>query len=154
MLKELMTRISNQTGVEFVQASEEKIAKLESLNLPEDFINYFLSYNGKREFDLGDLRVYSIDDVLMENYEWVPGRDVSKCGYIVFAANLGGDVYCFDLSKEGIEYTLDNTPIVMFDHEEDFEIMSKQQVSEYAEKIADNLVMFLQDQLKKRENNL
>ncbi|OUQ85353.1 hypothetical protein B5G50_27155 [Brevibacillus brevis] len=71
-----------------------------------------------------------------------------------FSANLGGDVYCFDLSKEGIEYTLDNTPIVMFDHEEDFEIMSKQQVSGYAEKIADNLVMFLQDQLKKGENNL
>lgn len=50
-----------------------------------------------------------------------------------------------------IEYTLDNTPIVKFDHEEDYEIMSKQQVSEYAEKIADNLVMFLQNELKERD---
>ncbi|NRS49727.1 SMI1/KNR4 family protein [Brevibacillus sp. HB2.2] len=151
MLKDLMTTISHITGVEFVQASKEEIAKLESLNLPEDFTNYFSQYNATRVFDLGDLRIWSIADVLIENYELVPGRDVFKYKYIVFASNSLGDAYCFDLSKEGIEYTLDNTPIVKLDHEEDYEIMNKQQVSEYAEKIADNLVMFLQNELKESD---
>ncbi|TKI57396.1 SMI1/KNR4 family protein [Brevibacillus antibioticus] len=151
MLKELMIKISKITGMQFVQASKEEIEKLESLNLPEDFSNYFLSYNGTKKFNLGDLRLCSIANVLVENNELVPGRDVSKYGYIVFASNSLGDAYCFDLSKEGIEYTLANTPIVMFDHEEDYEIMNKQQVSEYAEKIADNLVKFLQEELKERD---
>ncbi|MGG4444918.1 SMI1/KNR4 family protein [Brevibacillus porteri] len=139
MLQQLMDKIAEIAEIEFKPPSEAELTMLKSLNLPEEYYDHFAHFNASDDIEIGDTRIWSIPSIISESFELVPGRELLKHGLIVFASNYSGDAYCFDTTK-----SLESTPILLFDHEESYDGLTRDQAIKSGKVFAENLLEFLQ----------
>src|SRR5215472_5580123 len=61
-----------------------------------------------------DQRIWSVQNAITENRDYVPGTELFPLGYVVFASNRFGDAYCIDTVHVGESGDL---PVVLFPHD-------------------------------------
>ena len=131
--------LSAATGIQFQRASEDDISRLTCLGIPSEVLKYYVRYVPANTVEYR-IRLWSVDELIEENTELLPGCCTSKYGYIVFASTLNGDAYCFDLNK----CDSDNDPqIVLISHETIFEDTVRIEIAQCAIPVAQNLWEFL-----------
>jgi hypothetical protein len=85
-------------------------------------------------------RIWSVQNALRENRDYVPGAELFPLGYVVFASNMFGDAYCIDTVHVGQSGDL---PVVLFPHDVIEEGASLEDVEQYRLPVAVNLEDFL-----------
>jgi hypothetical protein len=87
-----------------------------------------------------DQRLWSVQNAIAENRDYVPGADLFPLGYVVFASNKFGDAYCIDMIHVGSsgEYS-----VVLFPHDVIGDSSSLEDVERYRQTVATNLEDFL-----------
>jgi hypothetical protein len=133
---ELAEKISKLTGTAFRPATHDDLSKLIELHLPQPIIDFYASYAPIRCAE-GQVRLWPIADLLVENSSAVPGAFLAPHGYIVFASTYCGDAYCFDINAS------DEPCIVLISHEVVSEEISAEEARRLAKPIARNLREFL-----------
>jgi hypothetical protein len=138
--KPLVDEISQQTGTAFRPASPGRLAKLRELKCPEAAVRFYGEYE-PADYAEGQVRLWPIDDIVVENTQGVPGICVHPHGYLVFASTLCGDAYCFNSNK----LDADGEPeIILVSHEAVEEGASAVDVNRVVKPVASSLVSFLQ----------
>jgi len=128
------------TGIEFQPASEYDLHRLTSLGIPAKVLEFYASHAPARSLE-HRIRLWSVDDVIEENTELMPGCYASQFGYFVFASTLSGDAFCFDTSvcdSDG------NARIVLICHENVSEDTSADEITRLARPIAQDISAFLE----------
>ncbi|HXB67368.1 MAG TPA: SMI1/KNR4 family protein [Candidatus Acidoferrales bacterium] len=85
-------------------------------------------------------RIWSVQNAIRENRDYVPGTELFPLGYVVFASNMFGDAYCIDTVHVGQSGEL---PVVLFPHDVIEEGASQEDVERYRLPVAANLEDFL-----------
>lgn len=93
----------------FDPADEEDLRSLTQLGMPESVIEFYKEHAPIDSLDIGDMRIWSIPQLLEENQNYSPGAEVHELGYVIIAANRAGDLYCLDLGPSGE----DDPPVVI-----------------------------------------
>jgi hypothetical protein len=139
--------LSAQADVNLRPASPVDIESLESLGFPDAAISFFKNYEPNACAEIADVRLWTIAEAVEENRCYVPGADVAPKGFLVFASNIFGDAYCFDVRGAA---TRQDPPVVLLTHEEVFEGRTAEDIGRYARPIAANFAEFLQKFVQER----
>jgi len=138
--EKLVDRIAQQTGTPFGPASLSSLAELRALDFPEAVIEFYEQYEPLRCAQ-GQIRLWPIDDIVVENRQGVPGICVHPHGYAVFATTMCGDAYCVNSNK----LDMDGEPtIVLISHEAVSEDSTPEEVKRLAKPVASSLRIFLE----------
>lgn len=81
----------------------EEIDELSELNMPDYFIDFYSEYVPIFCTFIGSIKLIPPDDLVEENTNCVPGADVYKTGFTVFASTEEGNAYCFDMNSKNEE---------------------------------------------------
>jgi hypothetical protein len=138
----LLDEIKQKSRVEFRPATAGKMDKLRALGLPEDALTFYRDSEPARTAEIAKVRLRTIEDIVDENRDYVPGAYTQPCGYVVFATTIYGDVFCFD-----IRALSDRTaPIVLIAHdlEPESEEMKREDLTKLAKPVAASFAEFLQ----------
>jgi hypothetical protein len=84
--------------------------------------------------------MWSVQNCIEENRDYVPGTELFPLGYVVFASNRFGDAYCLDTVHVGQS---GDSPVVLFPHDVIEEGASLEDVEPYRLAVAANLEDFL-----------
>jgi len=125
---EFITRVQLRPG------SPEEVQKLRNLGMPEEACAFFRNFEPSRCAEIAKVRLYAVDDVLVENPDAVPDCDVPPLGYVVFATTDRGDAYCFDT---GTEQNGGPSKVVLISHELNWEGKTREEVLRLAKLVAD-----------------
>jgi hypothetical protein len=87
-----------------------------------------------------DQRIWSVQNAVAENKDYVPGAYLFPLGYVVFASNKFGDAYCLDTVHPDAS---GEHPVVLFPHDVIEEESSLQDVELYRLIVAKNLEDFV-----------
>jgi SMI1 / KNR4 family (SUKH-1) len=138
--REIIQRLSAQTGVDFGPASAADVEALAGLGVPESILTFYRSYE-PRECAEDQIRLWPIAHIIEENSNFIPGCYTAPHGYIVFATTHTGDAYCFDLKSQ----TKSGTPsIVLIPHDVIDETTPVERMKHLAKLIAPDLHEFLE----------
>ena len=85
-------------------------------------------------------RIWSVQNAITENRDYVPGAHLFPLGYVVFASNMFGDAHCIDTLHVNDSGDL---PVVLFPHDMIEEGASREDVEQYRLVVATNLEDFL-----------
>ena len=121
-------------------AHDLELAKSEAL--PQILIDFYRArapdaVSGVIELDQ---RIWSVENTVAENKDYVPGAYLFPLGYVVFASNRFGDAYCLDTIHPQIS---GDYPVVLFPHDVIEEGVSLQDVERYRLVVAENLEDFV-----------
>jgi hypothetical protein len=133
--------LSAQAGVTLRAASSADIESLQSLRFPEAAISFYKNREPERYAEIGDVRLWTIAKAIEENRRYVPGAYVAPQGFLVFASNICGDAYCFDVR---VSATREDPPVLLLPHDADFEGRTAEEIARYARPVAANFAEFLQ----------
>jgi hypothetical protein len=141
-IEELRAELNKADGGSVHPASEEDLQQASLFGLPEVLVDFYRENapdpkDGRVELDQ---RIWSLQNAMTENREYVPGAYLFPLGYVVFASSKFGDAYCMDTvhtSSSG-EYS-----IVLFPHDVIEEGSSLEDVERYRLTVATNLEDFL-----------
>jgi hypothetical protein len=143
--EKLVEKLSADTDIAFGPATPADLEALEGLKVPPEIVSFYRRFEPQEYVELGEVRLWPIGDILRENTNYVPGCDLIPHGYIVFASNLFGDSYCFDINQMNES---GQAPVVLMAHDEPWSEFDADYIAEYIEearlKVADNLEDFLQ----------
>jgi hypothetical protein len=112
-IQALVTKMQQTESEKLQPASAEDLKRAEEPELPLELIEFYRECNPEDCIELKQ-RIWSIDNVLLENQGAVPGCFLAPHGFVVFASNMSGDSYCIDSNvktDEGLH------PVVLFSHE-------------------------------------
>ena len=98
-LRNLINKIAQESDVIFRSAEPGDIETLSSLNLPPSVIDFYKRFEPQDCAEIDGVRLWPIKEMLRENTDFVPGADIHKYGYIVFATTDFGDAYCLDTDE-------------------------------------------------------
>jgi hypothetical protein len=138
----LLDEIKQKTRVEFRSATAEKMEKLRALGLPEDALTFYRDSEPTRTAEIAKVRLRTIEDIVEENRDYVPGAYTQPCGYVVFATTIYGDAYCVDVRASSGA----TAPIVLIAHdlEPENDEMKREELAKLAKPIAVGFGEFLQ----------
>ena len=91
--------IKEDLGYTFKPADPKDLEKLAQYNLPKDIIDFYRHFEPHDHEDGGPVRLLKIKGIIEENTDYIPGCQISKLGFIVFATTLCGNAICFNLNK-------------------------------------------------------
>ena len=146
-LSKLIKKIQKKSGSEFGSASKQDIESLRKLNLPNTIIDFYNEFEPKDLCEIDFIRLHSILDIALENSEMIPGCEISRHGFIVFASTSYGDAYCFDLTELSDSLV---PKIVLIPHDIDFTAISRNDLKKLKKTIAENISEFLNLFLKSK----
>ncbi len=109
--------------------------------MPEPVLAFYRDYEPTDVIENGQVvRLHPIASLLDENAEMIPGCHTAQHGYVVFATNLCGDAYAFDLNccSSSLE-----PRIVLLSHEMICEDTAPDEIARLAKPVAANLAEFL-----------
>jgi len=141
--------LGNET-LSLVEASEEDLEQARQFGFPTVLLDLYRvaapdAAEGRIELwknrPASGQRVWSVQNAITENRDYVPGTYLFRLGYVVFASNMFGDAYCIDtvhVSGSG------DMPVVLFPHDVIEEGASLEDVEPYRLPVAADLEDFLQ----------
>ena len=148
-VEELKTELQKADGGSLHPASGDEIEEAKLFGFPAVLIDFYRENapdagDGRVELDQ---RIWSVQNAIAENRDYVPGAELFPLGYVVFASNRFGDAYCID--------TIHNTAsgeysIALFPHDEVEEGASLEDVEPYRLLVASNLEDFLRQFARKK----
>lgn len=137
---EILNKMAGATGAVFRPAAEADLNLLGRLGLPPSVIEFYAEHEPEDSVH-GQARLWTIERMIEENRDLVPGCHVVKFGYVVFASTIYGDAYCFDthhLDARGMPR------IVLISHEVVGEETTAEEAARLAKSIAVDLREFLE----------
>ena len=129
--------------IRFQPASPNALNQLRSLGAPESVVAFYAEYEPEDMME-GSVRLTSIEGMMIENQQAVPGYRVQPHGYIVFATSDCGDGYCFDTNRIDAE---GRPCIVIASHETAEDIETAEQAAAMVQMVAPHLLSFLERML-------
>jgi len=97
-VEEVNTELKKSDGGSLHPASEEDLEQARQFGFPRVLIDFYRdsapdAADGRVELDQ---RIWSVQNAITENTNYVPGAELFPLGYVVFASNKFGDAYCID----------------------------------------------------------
>lgn len=137
ILSEIADKYAIACEGSFRSATDVDVENLKKLKLPQELLEFYKTHTPDGAL-YGFVNLLSIEEMLTENLGDIgPGRDVFPHGFVVFAS-MDGDGFCFDVLDDEIR-------IVLFGHEEPFDLYTREELlEEKAKVVASNLTEFLQ----------
>ncbi len=135
----IASKISKLLSVQLGSPSQEELENLAALDPPEAVLRFYEQHAPNAMIQIGNVRLQTIDDLIEENTNYVPGADLRPHGFITFATTICGDAYCTDCS----ELKSHDPPIVIMAHEVSFEELDRATILSARKRVADNLDEFL-----------
>jgi hypothetical protein len=148
-LKKITDDIASILKEDFKKPSVEDIKKLESIKLPNYFIEFIKIIEPQSRVFLGDVRLLPIQEIIEENEDYVPGADVYPSGFTVFASSISGDAYCFNMNEIN---KLGEHDIYFVDHDEDFSEATPDSIKQITEFISSSFEEFILFEIEKSRN--
>jgi len=136
-LNKLAKAITGKANVVLKPASAKKLELLRSLGAPEPIISFYECHEPSKCAEIAEARLWPIAHIVEENTNLVPGCDLHRKGFVVFATTAYGDVYCIDLNEKG-------HPVVLMPHETTFSELSATEIRCARKIVASNFSEFLQ----------
>jgi len=139
----------SDAGGRLVPASEEDLEQAKQFGFPGVLLDFYRenapdARDGRVELwksrPASGQRIWSVQNAITENRDYVPGAHLFPLGYVVFASNMFGDAYCVDtvhVDQSG------DLPVVLFPHDMIEEGASLEDVQRYRLPVATNLEDFL-----------
>jgi hypothetical protein len=141
-VEELKAELKKADGGSLHPASEDDLEQARLFGFPGVLIDFYRESapDGPTGCVELDQRIWSVQNAIAENRDYVPGADLFPLGYVVFASNKFGDAYCIDMFHVGPsgEYT-----VVLFPHDVIDDGASLEDVEQYRLTVATNLEDFL-----------
>jgi hypothetical protein len=78
-----------------VPANNENLKLLEDMGYPRILIEFYKRYEPDKSFNYGNVTLYDAKSIKEENSKYVPAVYIFPLGFLAFAANKYGDLYCF-----------------------------------------------------------
>lgn len=152
LITELKARVAERGSQNHRPAAPDDLRRAKESGFPDELLDFYAKCEPASSFELG-LRIWSIDDAIVENTGAVPGLALSPHGYIVFASTFCGDAYCIDTntaSEDGLH------PVLLFSHESIDEDATKEEIEAQRKVVAtsfeDFLRKFLDDAVSEEPN--
>jgi hypothetical protein len=148
-IEALKQELEKSDGGRLIPATEEDLEEARRFGFPNVLLDFYLenapdAADGRVELwksqPASGQRIWSVQNAITENRDYVPGTELFPLGYVVFASNMFGDAYCIDtvhVSKS------DDLPIALFPHDEFAEGASLEYAERYRLQVATNLEDFL-----------
>lgn len=146
MLSEVIDNLKHELkkadGGSLSPAAEEDLEKGRQFGFPELLLDFYRenapnARDGRVELDQ---RIWSVQNAIVENRDYVPGAYLFPLGYVVFASNKFGDAYCLDTVNIGPSGEFS---VVLLPHDVIEDGASLSDVEPYRLKVADDLEDFL-----------
>ena len=144
-----MTEVLNELNAELVKAGVGSLGPASADDLEQarafGFPRVLLDLYGQGAPDPAsglielDQRIWSVQNAIAENRDYVPGSYLFPLGYVVFASNRFGDSYCIDT----VHADSGKSPVALFPHDVIEENASLETVEPYRLPVADDLEDFL-----------
>jgi hypothetical protein len=141
-VEELKAELKRVGGGNLQPASEEDMEQARTFGFPSALLDFYSESapDASGPCVALDQRIWSVQNAIVENRDYVPGAILFPLGYVVFASNRFGDAYCIDMihvSSSGVH------PVVLFPHDVIEEGASLEDVEQYRLIVAANLEDFL-----------
>jgi hypothetical protein len=140
-VEELKQELRKADGGSLRPATEEDLAQARQFGFPDVLVDFYRD-NAPDPTDgrvqLGQ-RIWSVQNAITENRDYVPGADLFPLGYVVFASNKFGDAYCLDTVHCA---SAGECPVVLFPHDVIEDGASLESVEKYRLTVAANLEDF------------
>jgi hypothetical protein len=121
-------------------AEETDVESLTELGMPDSVLDFYRQHAPLETIELGEVRLWSVPQLLEENQTYPPGAEVHEFGYVVIAGKRNGDVYCLDLG----EWRNDDPPrIVLLPHRVEIKSRDRAEVDRQAVPITESFEDFL-----------
>ncbi len=149
-IEELRQELEKADGGRLIPATEEDMEAAGQFGFPNVLLDFYRENapdvaDGRVELwksrPASGQRIWSVQNAITENRDYVPGTELFPLGYVVFASNMFGDAYCVDTVHVGQSGDL---PIVLFPHDEFAESTSLEDADRYRLQVAASLEEFLQ----------
>lgn len=152
----LKQELEKEGGGRLLPATTEDLEEAKQFGFPNVLLDFYREHapdaiDGRvelwKERPASGQRIWSVQNAITENRDYVPGADLFPLGYVVFASNMFGDAYCIDTvhaSQSG------DLPVVLFPHDEFAEGASLEDAERYRIEVAANFEDFLR-QFARRE---
>lgn len=148
-IEELKQELEKSDGGRLLPASEEDLEHARSFGFPNVLLDFYRDHapdatDGRVELwtqrPASGQRIWSVQNAITENRDYVPGTQLFPLGYVVFASNMFGDAYCIDTVHIGRSGDL---PVALFPHDQFAEGASLEDAERYRLQVAANLEDFL-----------
>ena len=141
-VQELKVALKKANGGSLHPATEHDLEQARLFGFPSVLIDFYRENapHGAAGCVQLDQRIWSVQNAIAENKDYVPGAELFPLGYVVFASNRFGDSYCIDMIHVGPS---GEHSCVLFPHDVIEEGASLKDVEPYRLKVATNLEDFL-----------
>lgn len=136
----LVGKITAELDAQFRRGTKSSLDALRRLKAPDVIVEFYSDHEPVRS-GRGQVRLWPIADMVVENTQAVPGVGVHPHGYVVFASTFGGDAYCFNLNKLDAR---GEPEIILVSHECVAEDCTADEAHQAVKKVANSLYDFLE----------
>lgn len=141
-VEELRAELKKANAGTLQPASEDDLEQARRFGFPSLLVDFYSESAPESNVAYVELdqRIWSVQNAIAENRDYVPGADLFSLGYVVFASNKFGDAYCVDMvhTDASGEY-----PIVLFPHDAIEDGATREDVEKYRLPVAANLEDFV-----------
>jgi hypothetical protein len=150
-LKKIADSIASILKEGLKKQTEDDTKKIESLKLPNYFIEFIKMIEPESRVFVGEVRILPIQEIIEENEDYVPGADVYPLGFTVFASSITGDAYCFNMNEVN---KFGEHDIYFVDHDEDFNEATSDSIKQITKFISSSFEEFIQFEIEKSKNKI
>ena len=145
-IEALKQELEKADGGRLLPATEEDLEAARQFGFPNVLLDFYRENAPDGRVELwksrpaSGQRIWSVQNAITENRDYVPGTELFPLGYVVFASNIFGDAYCIDtvhVDQSG------DLPVVLFPHDQFAEGASREDAERYRLQVAANLEDFL-----------
>jgi hypothetical protein len=141
-VEELKRELRKADGGTLRPSIEEDLAQARRFGFPNVLLDFYRDNapdprDGRVELDQ---RIWSVQNAMTENRDYVPGAYLFPLGYVVFASNKFGDAYCLDTVHCSSSA---ECPVVLLPHDVIEDGATLESVEKYPLTVADNLENFI-----------
>ena len=141
-IEELRAELTKASGGNLEPANANDLELAKSFGFPEVLMDFYRQSAPNATVGVAELdqRIWSVQNAIAENKDYVPGAELFPLGYVVFASNKFGDAYCVDTLHLN---SVGEHPIVLLPHDVFEEGASSEDVERYRLVVATDWEDFL-----------
>jgi hypothetical protein len=138
----LKVELKKANGGALRPASHDEIEQAKLFGFPKVLLDFYVENAPDPALPCValDQRIWTVENAIAENRDYVPGAELFPLGFVVFSSNRYGDAYCVDTVNPGHngEY-----PIALFPHDVIEEGSTLENVAKYRLVVAVDFEDFL-----------